>query len=188
MGRFLDIMVADEQIRLPGVFHLTDPDGDKDIAYSFGEDESVEDIPLAEVHSQISLRFTPIDHNSEFEALEQTRNRRCDGYLRSEDADTLIFVELKNRAVENPSSTKAWVRKSIDQLRQTVVLFRREEPEKSRLSEGGIHRAYVCNPKGPYHVPESVRSTKKMFLTATRNFLLCCDYRIDVGNDAPEIQ
>ena len=180
MGRFLDIAVPTEPVRDPGAFHLTDPATDGAMAYSFLASEQDSDSSLADVESQVSLRFTPIDNNAAFEALEQDRNRRCDGYLRTEDASGLVFVELKHREATNATSTKTWVAKAINQLRQTIVVFRREEPEKSNLSAGGFHCAYVCNPKGPYQVPVSVRSTKKVFLSATKNFLLFCTNKIRV--------
>lgn len=181
MGRFLDISAPNEPLRSPGDFCLADPQGDTAMAYSFGTDEHPTDPALAEGHSEMPLRFTPIDHNPDFEQLEQSRNKRCDGYLRSEDASTLIFTELKNRGAGNETSTKSWIEKAIAQLRQTIVLFRNEEPEKAKLDANGCHRAYVCNPKGPYRVPESVRSVKRMFLTATRNFMLFCTNKIDVN-------
>lgn len=180
MGRFLDITEPTEPMRSAGKFHLADPDGDMEKAYSFVDGEQARDPALADVDSHLPLRFVPIDHNSAFENLEQKRHKRCDGLLRSEDDEGLVFVELKNRSVDNAKSVKSWISNAIKQLRQTVVLFRREEDVKSRLSENGFHLAYICNPKGPYEVPVSAASAKKVFLHATKNFVLRCTNKIVV--------
>lgn len=181
MGRFIDIDVDSEPWRGAGVFQLTDPDDDGVMAYSFVSNPDNVSPILAEVTTQEEVRFTPIDFNPDFELLEQSRKRRCDGYLRNRTVDKLIFVELKDRAADNRNSTKKWIGTAIEQLRNAIVLFRKEEPEAAKLKQVGYHRAYVCNPKGPYEVPESVRSKKKMFLTATRTFVLFCNNKITIN-------
>jgi hypothetical protein len=96
-------------------------------------------IAIVENKTEIEITFTAIDKCIVIKRLDGSMDSRCDGMLTY--WDSIIFVELKERAVKN----NVWVGKGEQQLRNVIRVFKENHSLDSHQSK----KAYIANNKKP---------------------------------------
>lgn len=109
-------------------------------------------IAIVENKNEIEITFTAIDKCIEIKRVDGSMDSRCDVMLTY--WDSIIFVELKERAVKN----NVWVGKGEKQLRNIIRVFKENHNVDSYKSK----KAYIANNKKP-RVPEGQRIRMKKF-------------------------
>jgi hypothetical protein len=96
-------------------------------------------IAIVENKTEIEITFTAIDKCIAIKRVDGKMDSRCDGMLTY--WDSIIFVELKERAVKN----NVWVGKGEQQLRNAIRVFK----ENHSLDSYQSKKAYIANNKKP---------------------------------------
>ena len=96
-------------------------------------------ITIVENKTEIEITFTAIDKCIVIKRVDGNMDSRCDGMLTY--WDSIIFVELKERAVKN----NVWVGKGEQQLRNAIRVFK----ENHSLDSYQFKKAYIANNKKP---------------------------------------
>lgn len=83
------------------------------------------------------ILFTPVDHNI-IVKVNGNELSLCDGMMTTKKGDMIIFVELK-------TGQKTWIQEAIEQLKSTIILFKKNHP----INIYSIKNAYAVNKRHP---------------------------------------
>ncbi len=108
-------------------------------------------IAIVENKNEIEITFTAIDKCIEIKRVDGSMDSRCDGMLTY--WDSIIFVELKERAVKN----NVWVGKGEQQLRNAIRVFK----ENHSLDSYQSKKAYIANNKKPNFQSSQINRMEK---------------------------
>ena len=108
-------------------------------------------IAIVENKTEIEIIFTAIDKCIEIKRVDGKMDSRCDGMLTY--PDSIIFVELKERMVEN----SVWVGKGEKQLRNIISVFKKNHNVDSYKSK----KAYIANNKKPNFQSSQINRMEK---------------------------
>ena len=141
------------------------------------------------VDRPVAVKFAPIDHNPDYEAIEPA-GYRCDCLVYNSEEHIVVFVELKDRrdpegkdieaiaklcveanalSVVSKDDREEWLPKAVIQLQQTIERFKESDPVEFAVRKS-LHAAYVSNRKKGYGIPyvcECLRASFKARTTFT---------------------
>ena len=155
---FFAIAPATESFRSsPHGFWLCDPGGNN---MAFSSSAQRFDAQACVCIKSGSVRFVPIDNNPQYDGV----GGRCDGFLHDVNRESLAFVELKDRGVDNGLNEAAWQKKAIAQLSNTIKYFKQCHANVDRVA---THKqAVIANKQCPYKVGSSIASQQAKFFSA----------------------